>query len=181
MKISFQLILDFIHARLWRLMRIIFGGFFEKKHLEKFWRVQHPFGTHFEINRIQGWKDRPGVSCWGQCECPMVKLYYPPNHPGRCRCVVFLLPNSGGGLDLFRCCHLKRLVPLFNPDRPHSGLSLVENLHHILHVVDALQHRLAADQVTLVQGGQMRHKVPVNTIISLKLLKPLSRSWTCTS
>ena len=41
MKISIQLILDLIYARLKRLMGIIFDGFFEKRHFFSiFWRVQ---------------------------------------------------------------------------------------------------------------------------------------------
>ena len=30
-------------------MRIIFGGFFEEKHLKKFSRLQHEFRTYFEM------------------------------------------------------------------------------------------------------------------------------------
>ena len=89
----------------------------------------------------------------------------PPDNPRRRRRVVLLLPNR----SFFRflgCCQLDCLLSLVDPDGPHLGFSLLQHFHHILHVVDALQHRLVAEQVTLVQSGQMGHKVPASVNVN---------------
>ena len=83
-----------------------------------------------------------------------------PDHPrGGCRAVL-LLPHCTSCFSFFCCSQFNCLLSLVDPDRPDLGFCLHQHFHHILHIVDALQHCLVAQQVTLVQSGQMGHKVP---------------------